>query len=1441
MLYVFLVETGQTYCIDTCFTTETVAALKSQVSRLCHVSPEKQVMLVSGGISLDNNCRVAQYCAGTDTNPIFVFSKSSIEAAIPPPPCINYGTDKDLSDSISEVVLLPATHETVSDAYKLAKETHECDSSRMDASQRLIHDQHLQQQGWAAAIANLDDHLMSFNRRVEKFQNTCKIFLKTQEESREMLSKVPEILNLLGRIPLLKSLQTLVTSPVVESNPVDPTLLEGEERTKEASLLDWIYQQDPRSSLEDMVDQCKLISEQISEKSIEKLKTEINDLLKFVDRPDMKEVKGLEHRLYQLDQLITNTRAIMDKQTKFFQKFTSQLETTTRMDCESLSEYWKNHKKDLMELSDGHTQIKIFKNRCCKAKEELSNNLHVRLKWVMWVEQLIMEKERNIKIESEKIKRQRKRLKILQQVHDAAKMYIDALLEIIRRKHYSIPFLTWAKTVAIESNSLYSEEIRDRQAFYTKFGKHFIQSLFHGLHDEPSKFATNSPRSFDHNIPEVTIEDIEKLKKAVPELASSLIMPPKKKIYTRLCTNVSEKVFQELRTKHPEMVEERLSLKLHSPIIPKDSDTKTKQSIAPLGEFPTGVDPLPYVCPMIRVDPKQDQRARRSSNHQQISLTVDSHTQTATEGIVEPSLEEKDSTLTKSESPPKLVGQVTHGPIDVCKLSSEIDAANRSVEQSSESLSSRKQLAKGHLASDTSPEIETSQEFTTADFYFDESMPSSIEAPSHKGIPKEELHKLLQEKCELSEKLSRELQACRTRSLLTADKLKTLKDVTERSVPEFREQLCNLHELVRQNQTEFVTHADLVQENLLEAIRMFNANKEKERTENFLSFQKEHELAMQALTDKVSQADRRIASLGQEKANLEDVYKQSREECEKLIQKVTELNVENEKCKELNQKYLLEREVELDKQRSEFQELLDQKEMQLSEKCGRMSCLQSQVESLTQEIACMSESYTQKYEREKTELIENLKMAFVTEKNSAILETKQQLTDEHNASMDSLKADFIHLQAKYDNVWQECNETKECALNDLRLELAVAEDAKLCQLNQQLDDSAARLKKYEAELEQTKAELCACRQLEARLEACRDGESQTDDSVISLAVHEQILRDIQKDCKNEIEAEKREINQALKEMHEKEMQQLKRQMQAEEEEKLNSQRTLLTAEKQLVFNQALSKLAEEKDQIIFEFEKKLNELTCQNQKVEDLSQTEEELKKNRMHVVQLEQKIQQMESYQQQLQDELVTASQDVEPASLDVTARSEEEDKLMEMEKTMKFKDERIEKLQHKVMELSMSASVLEQDKVSITSFQSGDLVLLCLDEEHGHYVVFTVGNTLHFLHTDCLDNLGLRPGPSTPREPWVLGVITDKEYCIAKKPQNRYRVPQGTKFYRVRAKPWPKDPRLTREGGSIGVSASYHGAAVIVTTTTAAAATTTTTTTSTSTKSSSSNNTSS
>lgn len=44
--------------------------------------------------------------------------------------------------------------------------------------------------------------------------------------------------------------------------------------------------------------------------------------------------------------------------------------------------------------------------------------------------------------------------------------------------------------------------------------------------------------------------------------------------------------------------------------------------------------------------------------------------------------------------------------------------------------------------------------------------------------------------------------------------------------------------------------------------------------------------------------------------------------------------------------------------------------------------------------------------------------------------------------------------------------------------------------------------------------------------------------------------------------------------------------------------------------------------------------------------------------------------------------------------------------------------------------------------SFQVGDLVLIILDERHDNYVLFTVGPTLYFLHSESLNALDLKPG---------------------------------------------------------------------------------------------------
>lgn len=48
--------------------------------------------------------------------------------------------------------------------------------------------------------------------------------------------------------------------------------------------------------------------------------------------------------------------------------------------------------------------------------------------------------------------------------------------------------------------------------------------------------------------------------------------------------------------------------------------------------------------------------------------------------------------------------------------------------------------------------------------------------------------------------------------------------------------------------------------------------------------------------------------------------------------------------------------------------------------------------------------------------------------------------------------------------------------------------------------------------------------------------------------------------------------------------------------------------------------------------------------------------------------------------------------------------------------------------------------------SFQVGDLVLIILDERHDNYVLFTVGPTLYFLHSESLAALDLKPGEPPP-----------------------------------------------------------------------------------------------
>ena len=120
-----------------------------------------------------------------------------------------------------------------------------------------------------------------------------------------------------------------------------------------------------------------------------------------------------------------------------------------------------------------------------------------------------------------------------------------------------------------------------------------------------------------------------------------------------------------------------------------------------------------------------------------------------------------------------------------------------------------------------------------------------------------------------------------------------------------------------------------------------------------------------------------------------------------------------------------------------------------------------------------------------------------------------------------------------------------------------------------------------------------------------------------------------------------------------------------------------------------------------------------------------------------------------------------------------------------------------------NMTTSVsnkLKSGKISVTSVDKGDTVMVVWNEEHNNYAIYTepsAGLIMHFLHSESLTSLGLthcvptknntEDANNTSRKLFATGEVIDKEYCQAKKAENRFKVPQGTKFYRVKCKPAP------------------------------------------------------
>jgi RB1-inducible coiled-coil protein 1 len=75
MIYIFSMDNGRMMTFDMSLGFDSVQSLMQAIERQYAIPVLSQVLLISGGETLDPSKRVVSYSAGTDTNPIFMFSR----------------------------------------------------------------------------------------------------------------------------------------------------------------------------------------------------------------------------------------------------------------------------------------------------------------------------------------------------------------------------------------------------------------------------------------------------------------------------------------------------------------------------------------------------------------------------------------------------------------------------------------------------------------------------------------------------------------------------------------------------------------------------------------------------------------------------------------------------------------------------------------------------------------------------------------------------------------------------------------------------------------------------------------------------------------------------------------------------------------------------------------------------------------------------------------------------------------------------------------------------------------------------------------------------------------------------------------------------------------------------------------------------------------------
>ncbi|KYO26116.1 RB1-inducible coiled-coil protein 1 isoform C [Alligator mississippiensis] len=600
-LYVFLVNTGTTLTFDTELAVQNVSDLKHAIQTKYKIAIQHQVLVVNGGECMAPDRRVCSYSAGTDTNPIFLFNKEMILCERPPAiPKTTFSAENEMELKVEESLMMPAVFHTVASRTQLAVEMYEVAKKLCSFCEGLVHDEHLQHQGWAAIMANLEDCTHSYQKLLFKFENVYSSYLQSIDDIKLKLTHLGTAVSVMAKIPLLecltrhsyreclgrlesstdrggeesegtedeKSAELVLFSDIprmnsksvvasfcrsvehsaldsaapetitdnkessqnttVQDNETSMELKENDQPSFNVSLLDWINVQDRPNDVESLVRKCFDSMSRLDPRIIQPFLAECRQTIAKLDNQNMKAIKGLEDRLYALDQMIASCSRLVNEQKELAQGFlANQKRAENLKDPSVLPDLCLSHANQLMIMLTNHRKLLDIKQKCTTAKQELANNLQVRLKWCCFVMLHADQDGEKLQALLRLVTELLERVKVVEALSTVPQMYCLAVVEVVRRKMFIKHYREWAGALIKDGKHLYEAEKAKRESFGKLFRKSFLRNrLFRGLDSWPPSFCTHKPRRFDSELPDISLNDLQFLQSFCPSEVQPLLRVP---------------------------------------------------------------------------------------------------------------------------------------------------------------------------------------------------------------------------------------------------------------------------------------------------------------------------------------------------------------------------------------------------------------------------------------------------------------------------------------------------------------------------------------------------------------------------------------------------------------------------------------------------------------------------------------------------------------------------------------------------------------------------------------------------------------------------------------------------------------------------------------------------------------------------------------------------